>query len=382
MRLLNRYSPPSFYLFLAGALLYLAFILLRLAYFNFDVSSFVLAGDRFADSTQVAENLTVIKNSSGYDGQYLYRLALSPLTSEQTAHGIKLDNPRYRQQRIVFPTLVWLFSGGGQAVFVPYIFLIINYLALIFLAFAAFKLAAQAEQNMCWAFLLIFFPGFLLSISRNLAEVLNMAFVLNALYFMHRKKNFLAAGLLALAVLTRETSLFIPFSFFLLHFLFRKKEISRQLFLVPFAAFVAWQIVLIYLWGLPAFFAGTKSFGLPFEAFFRFAMQVLQFHRKVDIIYFSELIFILTGTFISLYLIVNKPIKLFYKISFLLYFLLYFSTNQRIWLEDYGFLRVLPEYFIVVALLVFSAPLWAKRLYLLLTFTVWILLFLFRIQTL
>ena len=49
--------------------------------------------------------------SDGYDGQFVYRLALDPFTHAVTAHGITLDNPAYRQQRIATALLAHVARG-------------------------------------------------------------------------------------------------------------------------------------------------------------------------------------------------------------------------------------------------------------------------------
>ena len=57
--------------------------------------------------------LTVYEGSSGYDGAFVYRLALDPFTEQPVAHGITLDNPSYRQQRIVLPLVAWLADAAS-----------------------------------------------------------------------------------------------------------------------------------------------------------------------------------------------------------------------------------------------------------------------------
>src|SRR5437870_36042 len=104
---LRRLDAPRVILVVV-ALLYGSFISLRLAEQHADPSAFVTAGDRFCDPQQVPFNLRVLPTSDGYDGQFYYRLALDPFTRTRTAFGIQLDLPAYRQQRIIYPLLVWV----------------------------------------------------------------------------------------------------------------------------------------------------------------------------------------------------------------------------------------------------------------------------------
>src|SRR3954462_461359 len=97
------------------AICYIAFLVPLLQKRGGDVSRFVIAGGGNVDASKVPAGLTVIPNIGGYDGLTFYRLALNPFTSEQAAHGIRLDNPPYRQQRIGYPFIVWILSLGHSA---------------------------------------------------------------------------------------------------------------------------------------------------------------------------------------------------------------------------------------------------------------------------
>ena len=110
---------------LVTAFLYGAFILLRLGFHGFNPTAFIAAGDLFCDPGSVPANFLVLKNSAGYDGQFYYRLAVNPFTAEPSAGGVKIDSPAYRQQRIAYPLLVWLFSVA-QPEFVPTVMILVN----------------------------------------------------------------------------------------------------------------------------------------------------------------------------------------------------------------------------------------------------------------
>jgi hypothetical protein len=94
------------------SIVYLLFITARLSAHGYDTSYFVTAGDQFCDPNLVPKTLTVTTGSNGYDGQVFYRLALNPFTSTPTEFGVTFDSPQYRQQRIVYPFLVWVLSIG------------------------------------------------------------------------------------------------------------------------------------------------------------------------------------------------------------------------------------------------------------------------------
>ena len=99
---------------LITAVVLVVFIFGRLYQSRFDPSSFVVAGDRYSDPSRVPQSLTVLKDSAGFDGQFYYRLALNPFTSQPTEFGITLDAPPLRHQRILYPLLSSVLSLGNH----------------------------------------------------------------------------------------------------------------------------------------------------------------------------------------------------------------------------------------------------------------------------
>src|ERR687883_290318 len=113
--MLNRLNSPLISALIVGLIISF-FIYKRLHRSHFDYSSFVVAGDEFCNPAQVPKGLTVLRNSAGYDGQFYYRLALTPFTSQATEFGIRIDAPPIRQQRILYPLLTWILSLGLPSV--------------------------------------------------------------------------------------------------------------------------------------------------------------------------------------------------------------------------------------------------------------------------
>ncbi len=94
-------SPRATLLVVLG--LYLVFFWVRLADLKGDISRFVVAGDLITREAEAPVNLFVLPESVGYDGQYYYRFAIEPFTTERLGYGVRLDSPAYRQQRILYP---------------------------------------------------------------------------------------------------------------------------------------------------------------------------------------------------------------------------------------------------------------------------------------
>src|SRR3954465_11502542 len=110
------------------AICYITFFVLLLRTRGGDVSLFVIAGGVNVDGSKVPAGLTVIPKIGGYDGVWFYRLAINPFTGVQAAHGIRIDNPPYRQQRAMYPLIVWLFSLRA-ATWIPWLLVIVNIIA-------------------------------------------------------------------------------------------------------------------------------------------------------------------------------------------------------------------------------------------------------------
>lgn len=72
----------------------------------------MVAGDQFVQVAAAPAGL-LVTHGPGYDGQFFYRLALRPWTHQRTEFGITLDQPAYRQQRIVYPLLTFILARGA-----------------------------------------------------------------------------------------------------------------------------------------------------------------------------------------------------------------------------------------------------------------------------
>ena len=87
------------------------------------ISRFILVGRHFSHPAQLPHGIPVAP-TYGYDGQFFYRLALSPFNFHHTAYGITMDRP-YRYMRIGYPMLTWLVSAGQHSL-VPVMLVAVN----------------------------------------------------------------------------------------------------------------------------------------------------------------------------------------------------------------------------------------------------------------
>jgi len=263
-------SPPrpavsSRQVVLVALALVVGFVLVRLVLAT-SVAGFTVAGDRFVDPALTPDRLPVTQESGGYDGQFVYRLALQPWTQQRTDYGITLDNPAYRQQRIATPALAWavgLLPGVSTALAL----LLVNVAALTVAAAFAVRLAVALGRHPLTGLVLAVPAGMPISLGRDLTEPVAWAAVLAGLWYARQQRWPATAAALTVAVLARETSLVVVAGLAaaqlwrLLSGDLRGNRGALAWLAVPAVTAVAWQLVLLRAWGvLPVRSGGTTSF--------------------------------------------------------------------------------------------------------------------------
>lgn len=241
---------PLIVLCLTG-LLYGGYIVQRLERYGGDVTAFIVAGDKFVEPEQLDRPL-LTQGRSGYDGQFYYALAMNPLPEIRTVRGVSIDQPAYRQQRILYPLLVWILSLGGRPWLVAEMMVLVNWAALCWLGWLGAVYARTLGRHALLGLVVPLFPGFLMSLSRNLTEIVETAFLCAALVAYARHRHGRASLYLGLAVLGKETALVtvaaagVCFGLSLLARTFRPRW---HLMALPAFFYAAWQAQIRYTWG-------------------------------------------------------------------------------------------------------------------------------------
>lgn len=204
--------------------------------------TFVVAGRLFVTRTDIP-----VVPGHGYDGQFFFRLALDPFTGERTAHGITLDVPAYRAQRVLYPALAWALSGGGRPGLVPWMLLGLN-LAAVAAVGALGAAWALGERKPAWhGAIIAAWPGFAASIGRDTPEPMAVAFLLAALIAIRARRPVPATIALCCAVLTRETTLVLIAGLAFVAVI-RKPATRWWVWIWPTVVFTAWQAALGVRW--------------------------------------------------------------------------------------------------------------------------------------
>jgi hypothetical protein len=353
---------------------YLLFILLRLQLTGNDPSVFILLGDHFADPSRVPPHVRVLPHSWGWDGQYYYALALDPFTSHRVVHGVELDSPAYRQQRIVYPLLVWALAHG-QISLVPGLMILVNYLALLLLALVASRMAQLLGQHALWGLLLPFYPAFVNCLAVDLPEALSALFVCSGLLFLWTRRYAFSAALFSLALLTRETALIVPLAIGLTSLVVwlaprvsarlpgrlgdrwtsatRHMAATRRLsgwrgvpwyvWGVPIAALACWETFLTVRWHAIPTLAGRGNAGLPLSGFVQFLRVITPPHTPDQWTMLWELVFVLALLLASGLTLRRARLAPDLKLAWLLYFGFTCTFSAAVWISTSGFMRTLAE---------------------------------------
>jgi hypothetical protein len=364
---------------LLTAIAYALFIGLFLRSHQNDPSYFVAAGDAFANPAEVSPNLHVLAGSNGYDGQFYYRLALDPFTSKQTDFGVTLDSPAYRNDRIVYPLLTWIVSLG-RAEAVPAVMILLNYLALCAIGGMAGMYARTLGRHALWGLSVVFYPGFLFSLARDLTEILAICFLLASLLLIARKHFVIAAVALAIAILTRETTLVWVVGGIIAwgaaKLVRKQADVPWYVLVTPIVVFALWEVVLTLHWGMfPLAGNGKVMFGLPFGGLLPQLIHDLRVRRGIELVWLAELLLFFLSAAAVLYVMRSSMTQLQNKVAWLLYAGEALLGSDVFWREDWAYMRLLSEFYLLGAIILLATPSRIKYVVFAAAFALWLYLF-------
>ena len=323
-----------------------------------DISRFVVAGGPGVDPDSVPAGLTVIPGIGGYDGAIFYRLALDPFTTVQSAHGITLDNPAYRQQRIGYPLMVWILSLGGRPRLVPWMLVAVNLIALVAMAAIGGALCRHYGQHALGGLVFPFFPGYLWSLSRDLSEITACCFMLAAIFAITTRRFVASAVFLTLAVMTRETTLMLAIAIGCIHVLERLRgrpaRVPKAVFITPLIVYVTGQLILAAIWGDAPVNAGRPSLTVPFAQF----MNALSFAwpRRIQLerLYFEQCIVLAVVTAVTLYVVLRSRPRGEWVVAWSGNLFIASTLAPGDWVADIVFLRILCDLYLLSGVVVVS----------------------------
>jgi hypothetical protein len=149
-------------------------------------------------------SLTVQRADDAFDGQFFYRLGVSPWSRDQRVAGVQYDLPALRNARWGYGALAFVTSGGDPGL-VPWSLLGLNITAVAAVGAIGGGLARSSGRHAVWGILFALWPGFAYSLSLDTSELVASAFALAAILALRRRRWVWAAAALAAAVITRDT---------------------------------------------------------------------------------------------------------------------------------------------------------------------------------
>ena len=281
----------------------------------------------------------------GYDGQYYYRLALAPFSTAPVVGSVRFDYPAYRQQRIGYPLLVHVLSAGNPRA-VLWLLPIVNCAAIIAIGWSGLRLAPDGGA------LAALWPGFLMSLARDLAEPLEVALLFAAIVLSASRKPWLCTLALACAALTRETALIAAVVFVVLGIRYRDFRFVAGLTSV--GAFAIWKCVVFAMWHLPFNLGAANVIGPPFVGimtFFRAANRV----EVIELLVLGMFMLIVFGA------IRRAKADTVVKMSLIAYACFAVFLTREIWIEDWAFLRALSEFGALGGVIIATSTKWIRR---------------------
>ncbi|HEY2215756.1 MAG TPA: hypothetical protein VGH31_11920 [Acidimicrobiales bacterium] len=341
------------------------------------LGDFVVAGAKYVHRTP-ANRAIPIRSGSGYDGQFYYRLALSPFDLSRNGFGVHLDSFS-RVERMGYPFLAWVVSLGQHAN-LPLALVVVNVIACSVVALAGGLVARSAGRHALWGLAFAGYWGYLWTLGRDLTELTAAAFLMLGFAALLRHAPGWAALAFLGAVVSKETTVLLV-GVLALSTLYRRRQgrptllatprtsadgtarpeswtrlrprYADMAYLVPLAGFVAWEAVLFAATGkLPIYKSGGENLGLPFLGIYRgFTHYIRLVPSTASAIWFGELSvlgLLVLGAFLALR---QAPFE--FRVVWVFSVLLALSTTTGIWLGDVGFRSLDDTYLMSWVILLF-----------------------------
>ncbi len=350
---------------LVSILLILFIVLLRFSLGGFDWTYFVVLGNDSASETlDFTEVMT--QEGAGYDGQFYYGLAQEPFSFEKVKGGVIIDHPPYRHQRIFYPFLVYLASFGIKSL-IPFMLVLINVISLFVISLVVSSF--QFLQKVKWSFFLPFLiSGLWMSLSRDLAECVEVALLMLTFNGLLKKRLGQFILFSSVVLLTRETSIIYVGAMAAMWFwrYYEERSFSAALgnlfFLsLPFLLLAGWKYVLLISYPTSEIVSAVSNITFPFNGIYMsFMVNLKGIETTRDLAEFAIRITFIIWQF-TLFVLGIRSMVFQFKANFIssalsvlsligICFASLFSIS--IYIDDWAFLRILAALDVFLMLLV------------------------------
>jgi len=330
------------------------FTALRLRSYSWNPTGFVHAGGIYVNPKTAPRQLLIRPHEVGFDGAVFYRLALDPFTHVRLDHGIPLDLAPFRQQRIVYPLVAWLVSGGGRPDAVGWALVLMNVAGLGAIGWIGGAIAEALGRRAMWGLLLPLYPGFVVSLGLDTAEIVAATFTVGAILLLIRRRFVPATACIVAAMLTRETALLLVIGVAIAWAAersrptFRAERVPLYPAGIPIAIYAAWQFFLYTRWGeFPVGQGGGVDLAAPFWGL---AVAVKGWPQGSGLQTAYQVI--LSVAMIAFAVTVLREVRRmdapsFATYGFLVGLALALVYSEAIWQHHWGFLRAFVECYVL-----------------------------------
>ena len=168
-----------------------------------DLTQMIFFGTTFQASEVPAlkEMHPYLDPQSGYDGQFYAQMSLDP-TLRNPHLNEAIDEPNYREQRIILPLMAYILGGGRPAAVIVTYALLNLLFWFVLLGALVYWMKAKSPRDFLAVAAIVLTSGALVSIERSLTDL--PAATLGALGLMAGESH--AVVFIAAAILTKPTS--------------------------------------------------------------------------------------------------------------------------------------------------------------------------------
>lgn len=230
-----------------------------------DVLALARLGSRFSDGDP--------GGTAGYDGQFVYYIALSPDPSQVAQF---LDVPAYRYQRILLPLLA-RFLALGNVPLIPWVLVVFGILSQAVGTWAVSELMHGWGVSRWYALIYGLWVGFLLALVVDLPEPLAYGLVALGWLARTKEKKLLSALFFGLALFAKEVTVLFVAAAWIFDFSKRNWTSFWLIFLVAILPYTIFQLWLFEMFGQFGIASGgdmaTPFEWIPFMGLWRIGLE-------------------------------------------------------------------------------------------------------------
>jgi hypothetical protein len=200
----------------------------------------------------------------------------------------------------------------------------------------------------------------MLTLARDLAEIVQITFLLATFLFLRRGRPVGATICLILAILTKEPSLVVVVAAAIVwvEAAWSKSDAPRPpwyFIAAPLLVLALWQAALWAWWGQLPFGTSWGHLGMPFQGFIECFLLMKGLAAPRYAIHFFEFYFLGAAALAAACALPSSSATRLEKTAWMLYALIGVMATHRVWMEDWSFMRVLSEFYVLSALILIGA---------------------------